>query len=94
MSEQVTASSWFVDIKLGEYDGRTRAVARLHTHDRTALVGTGLARLNPGEHDVPEIGAELAAARALHALADRLLGAVVGDLSDVTDEDVTLEDVR
>jgi hypothetical protein len=93
MSDQVTASAWFVDINIGEHDGRTRAVARLHTHDRTALVGTGLARLNPGDHDVPEIGAELAAARALHALADRLLGAVVGDLSDVTHEVVTLDDV-
>ena len=69
-------------------------MARLRTHDRTALVGAGLARLNPRDDDVPEIGAELATARALHDLADRLLGAVVGDIADVTHEDVELSDLR
>jgi hypothetical protein len=43
---------------------------------------------------VPEIGAELATARALHDLADRLLGAAVGDIADATHEDVELSDVR
>lgn len=94
MSGDVSASTWQVEIQLGEHDGRTRAVARLRTHDRTALVGTGLARLNPTDRDVPEIGAELAAARALHDLADRLLGAAVGDIAEVTHEDVELSDVR
>ena len=42
MSGDVSASTWQVEIQLGEHDGRTRAVARLRTHDRTALVGTGL----------------------------------------------------
>ena len=94
MSDDVSASTWRVEIQLGEHEGRTRAVARLRTHDRTALVGTGLARLNPKDHDVPEIGAELATARALHDLADRLLGAAVGDIADVTHEDVELSDLR
>lgn len=94
MSGGTSASTWQVEIQLGEQDGRTRAVARLRTHDRTALVGTGLARLNATDRDVPEIGAELAAARALHDLADRLLGAAVGDIADATHEDVELRDVR
>jgi hypothetical protein len=87
-------TTWSVDIHLSEHEGMTRAVAKLHTNDPTKLVGTGFARLNPTDRDVPEIGEELAAARALHALADRLLGAAVGDISDVTHESVSLEDVR
>ena len=94
MSSDMTTATWTVEIHIGERDGRTRAIARLHTKDRTTLVGTGLARLNPTDRDVPEIGEELAAARALHDLADRLLGAAVGDIAEVTHEPVMLEDVR
>lgn len=47
----------------------------------TQLEGRGHARRNPEDADVPEIGEELAVARALRALADRLL--------DVTSEDIT-----
>ena len=50
--------------------------------------------MNPTDRDVPEIGEELATARALHALADRLLGAAVGDIAAVTHESVTIADVR
>jgi hypothetical protein len=94
MSTETITSTWTVDIHIGEHDGLTRAVAKLHTRDATHLVGTGFARLNPTDRDVPEIGEELAAARALHALADRLLGAAVGDIADVTHESVTIDDVR
>jgi hypothetical protein len=89
-----TVTTWSVDIHLGEHDGHTRAIAKLHTDDATHLVGTGFARLNPTDRDVPEIGEELAAARALHALADRLLGAAVGDIAEITHESVSLDDVR
>lgn len=89
-----TTDTWHVDIQLGEHDGHTRAVARLHTHAATALVGTGLARLDPADHDVPEIGAEVASARALRDLADRLLVAAAGDIAGVTHEDVGPDDLR
>ena len=87
-------TTWSVEIHLSEHEGHTRAVAKLRTNDQTSLVGTGFARLNPTDRDVPEIGEELATARALHALADRLLGAAVGDIAAVTHESVTIADVR
>lgn len=36
----------------------------MSTADPTHLTGIGLARLNPADSDVPEIGDELAASRA------------------------------
>jgi hypothetical protein len=77
-------TKWTVDIQLDEHDGRTRAVARLRTRDTERLVGVGLARLNPVDRDVPEIGEELAAARALSELSHRLLDAAAGDLEQVS----------
>lgn len=44
-----TAKQWTVVIDIDEHEGRTRAVARLHTRDTEKLVGVGLARLNPAE---------------------------------------------
>jgi hypothetical protein len=65
--------TWTVRIEIDEHEGRTRAVARLGTGGTETLVGTGLARLNPADRDVPEIGDELATARALSDLSHRLL---------------------
>ena len=73
---------WSVTIDIEEHDGRTRAHARLHTRDTDRLVGVGGARLNPTDRDIPEIGDELAAARALSDLAHRLLDAAGTDLED------------
>jgi len=88
-----TGKTWSVEIFIGEHDGETRAVARLHTDDRTGLIGTGMARLNPVDRNVPEIGDELAAARALSELSHKLLEAVVDDIAAVTHEPVTMGDV-
>jgi len=82
------AKSWTVQIDIGEHEGTTRAIAHLHTGDRTALEGTGVARRNPADPNVPEIGDELAAARALSDLAHALLDAAVDDLSGVLHTDV------
>lgn len=87
----VITDTWSVDIFIGERDGQTHAEARLHTGDRTHLVGTGTARLNPKDHDVPEIGEELAAARALSELAHHLLAAAADDIEGVTHEKATLQ---
>jgi hypothetical protein len=78
-----TAKRWSVEIHIDEHESRTRAEARLHTADRTHLVGTGLARLNPADRDVPEIGDELAASRALSDLAHQLLDAAANDIEGV-----------
>lgn len=78
------AKRWSVEIFLGEDEGRTYAEARLHTEIGDSLVGTGRAQLNPHDYDVPEIGDELAVARALTDLGHRLLVTAAGDISQVT----------
>ncbi|MGH4006703.1 MAG: DUF1876 domain-containing protein [Pseudonocardiaceae bacterium] len=81
---------WKVEIQIDEHDGRTRAVARLHNRDETNLVGVGLARLNPADRDVPEIGDELAVARALSDLSHKLLEAAAGDIEQITHQPAQL----
>ena len=93
--EASTATTWWVEIFLDESDGESRASARLHSHtSRTALTGLGIARVSPQDpDDVPEVGYELATARALHQLADLLLEGAASDIADLTHEDVTAEDL-
>ncbi|GAA4659399.1 MULTISPECIES: DUF1876 domain-containing protein [Amycolatopsis] len=81
---------WRVDVFIDEHDNRTRAQARLHNPDDTGLAGTGLARLNPRDADVPEIGDELAVSRALADLAHRLLDATAADIEAITHREVHL----
>lgn len=78
--------TWTVQIVIDEHDDerRTHAEARLHTSDRTDLRGQGQARRNPADREVPEIGDELAAARALSDLAHRLLEAAADDIEQIT----------
>jgi len=78
------AKIWRVDVFIGEEDGRTYAEARLHTEIGDRLVGIGRAKLNPHNYDVPEIGDELAVARALTDLGHRLLITAAGDIQQVT----------
>lgn len=80
------AKRWTVDIFIDEHDDerRTRAEARLHTPDRIGLTGSGVARRNPVDPEVPEIGDELAVSRALSDLAHRLLDAAAGDIEQIT----------
>ena len=72
--------TWTVTVDIGEHDGRTRAVAHLATRDTTRLTGVGFARLDPADRDVPEIGAEIATARALTDLGHRLLQVATEDV--------------
>lgn len=70
---------WLIDVFLDEDEDHTRAEAVLHTKG-TELRGVGKARRNPTDRPVPEIGEELAVARALEKLADRLMSAAEGDI--------------
>jgi hypothetical protein len=78
---------WTVDIYIDEHDESrlTRAEARLHTQDATDLRGVGTATRNPQDVEVPEIGDELAASRALVDLAAALRGAATSDIEQVSD---------
>jgi hypothetical protein len=89
----VRSKRWTVDIVIDEHEEerRTHAHARLNTADRTDLRGDGEARRNPGDREVPEIGDELAVARALSELAHRLLEAAAADIEQFTEKPVRLE---
>ena len=85
-----TTKTWHVDVVIGEREGRTHAEARLRPAETVTLTGTGTARLNPSDQDVPEIGDELATARALSDLAHRLLHTAAEDIEAVTQEKARL----
>ncbi|MEV4443027.1 DUF1876 domain-containing protein [Streptomyces sp. NPDC049577] len=63
---------WKVRVRLDEEKGTTTAQAVLDTGD-TSMSGTGVARCAPGDRDVPRIGDEFAAGRALRDLGEKLL---------------------
>jgi hypothetical protein len=82
---------WDVRIFIDEHDDNTtRAEARLRTKDHTTLIGVGVARQNPHDANVPEIGDELAAARALSELAHQLMRTTAEDIEQITHKSVHL----
>jgi Domain of unknown function (DUF1876) len=82
---------WHVDVLISEGYGRTLAEAALETELGDRLIGVGHARLSPDDIDVPEIGHELAVARALRNLGTRLLATTSADIEGMTDEPVCLD---
>ncbi|MGW3106854.1 DUF1876 domain-containing protein [Streptomyces sp. NPDC001100] len=66
------AKQWTVQIYITEDGDDTHARAVLRTRDTSTVTGRGVARRNPIDRAVPEIGDELAASRALEDLAIRL----------------------
>ncbi|WP_030230899.1 MULTISPECIES: DUF1876 domain-containing protein [unclassified Streptomyces] len=71
---------WNVRLHLSEDDeGTTRARAVLDT-GTASLTGHGTAHCHPADTNVPEIGDELAAGRAMRDLAQRLLDAAEHDI--------------
>ncbi len=81
---------WRVDLTVLEVDGRTQAEAILFTDIGSRGRGVGRADLSPDDYDVPEIGDELAVARALRRLSDGLLGVASGDIEAMTGEHVRI----
>jgi hypothetical protein len=82
--------SWRVDIELVEAGQETSAHAVLVAERPAHLDARGEAHRNPGDVAVPAIGDEVAVARALRQLADRLLETASSDLSGIEGRDVTL----
>ena len=62
---------WTLRFETGEDDDHCDMIVHLDTGVRT-LSGEGRSRRNPTDPTVPRIGEELAAARALHDLANHL----------------------
>jgi hypothetical protein len=72
--------TWHVEVFLYEEDEHTRAEAVLRTDAGPEVRAAGLARRNPKDREVPEIGDELAASRAFADLAHQLLEAATADV--------------
>jgi hypothetical protein len=77
-----------IDVLIEEHDERTRAKARL-SWAGNEFVGVGLARLDPADEPVAQIGDELAVARALSDLAKQLFAVTSTDIQASTHEPVT-----
>lgn len=81
--------SWNVVVTFTETDRATRAdavmdVAGHHLH------GWGQARRDPVDDDIPVVGEEIAAARALIRLAHRMLGAAEQDIEAIEQHPVRI----
>jgi hypothetical protein len=66
------AKQWTVEIYISEEGDATTARAVLTNEEGAHVTGVGDAHRNPADQQVPEIGDELATARALADLAERL----------------------
>ncbi|GGO69257.1 DUF1876 domain-containing protein [Nonomuraea cavernae] len=76
---------WTVQIYISEDDGDQRTLARavLSAQGTRWHESVGVARRNPGDRPVPEIGDELAAGRALMDLADKLIIDAAEDVAQI-----------
>ena len=74
--------TWEVQLYVFEDEDRTRAEAVLHLDGGSEVRHVGIARRNPRDRNVPEIGEELAVARALTGLGHDLLEAAVADVAE------------
>jgi hypothetical protein len=77
-----TTRTWQAEVFLYEEGDHTRADVLLRTDAGTEIRASGLARRNPADREVPEIGDELAACRAFGDLAHRLLEAATDDVEE------------
>ncbi|MFI1256404.1 dsRBD fold-containing protein [Streptomyces netropsis] len=73
---------WKVRLHLFEERGTTKAHATVDT-GTTTITGTGVAECAPGDRDIPEIGDEFAAGRALRHLGDQLVHIAEHDVEAV-----------
>ncbi len=73
---------WTVRLYLFE-EGRTTKARMVLDTGTTSLTGHGKARCQPADVDVPEIGDELAASRAMSDLAGQLMQTAYDDLEGV-----------
>jgi hypothetical protein len=82
--------SWQVRVDLFESGDETSAHAVLVTDATTHLDAQGTAHRRAGDRDVPEIGDEIAVARALRRLAEVLLGTASEDIAAIEGRPVSL----
>lgn len=73
-------AEWQAQVNLYEQDSITQARVELDT-GTNMMTSEGLARRNPADPEVPQIGDELAVERALIELGERLVRAAGEDLA-------------
>jgi hypothetical protein len=78
----------FIDVLIEEHEEKTRAKSRLSWGGKK-YVGVGVARLDPADEPVAQIGDELAIARALSDLANQMFALTSADIQASTHEPVT-----
>ncbi|BDZ55344.1 DUF1876 domain-containing protein [Agromyces marinus] len=77
---------WNVTVEIDEEENTTTARATVRTPAGHDVTGVGKADRNPLDPNVPAIGDELAVARALRNLAERLLHTTEKGISGITGE--------
>ena len=79
---------WSITVEIDEDEDEDSTLANLtlSTPAGHVVTGVGTAQRNPHDPRVPEIGDELAVARALRNLAERLLHTTEKDISGATGE--------
>ncbi len=77
---------WSVRVSIFEAGDDTSATVVLLSDAATPLTARGSSHRAPADPQVPEIGDEVAVARALRHLADRLVASAVTDIEDLTGE--------
>ncbi|MCU7731083.1 DUF1876 domain-containing protein [Actinoplanes sp. KI2] len=84
--------TWTVQVNITEDELKrtTHAAAILHTDARSPVRGEGHARRRTTDTEVPEIGDELATARALADLAYHLLDVTAADIEQFTHQPARL----
>lgn len=83
--------TWHVELFIYEDDDSTSARAVLHSDAPAHKEASGRAVKAPNDEAIPEIGDEVAAARALHNLADVLLKTAADDISEISHTTVQLD---
>jgi len=78
---------WHIDVFVDEEGDVTHARAVFTGDSPRTVTATGSARRNPHDPSVPEIGDELATARALEELARRLTAITYDDIEGVAPDD-------
>ncbi len=84
---------WTVRVSIFENADDTDVRAVLVADAPEHLVATGHSQRSPKDRPVPEIGDEVAVARALRHLADNLMGAAERDIEEMTGKDAQVRPV-
>jgi hypothetical protein len=80
----MSTKDWTIRIRLEEQGDDTFADAILDIENKTEIRGSGHSKRNPSDESAPQIGDELACARALSDLAHQLLAKAATDIESRT----------